>query len=284
LPARPGNNGQQRGLEEQMTENKAKDRYLIEAVDRALQLLEVLAEGRDLGVTEIAKRMGVSKTLVFRMLHTLEQRGYVIRDPARRTNALGYRVLHLANAVEHHNSLVGTANPILDELAFACRENVNFLIRDGLGCLCVATRESSHQIRLFAQVGRHGPLHAGGGSKVLLAFAPLEVRQTVLRSNLQMFTQRTITDPIELEGVLDRIRADGYHEATNDLDDGAFSVAAPVYGSGSEVVAALSIAGPVTRYDERIAQHHRKLVLEHAAKLSIKLGGSVPGSPLALAS
>jgi DNA-binding IclR family transcriptional regulator len=267
-----------------MSTKAAKDRYTVEAVDRALQLLEVLAEGPDLGVTELSKRMGVGKTLVFRMLHTLEQRGYVIRDQARRTNALGYRILYLANAMEHQDTLVGTANPILDELALACRENVNFVIRDGQTSLCVATRQSSHQIRLFAQVGRHGPLHAGGGSKVLLAYAPHDVLQAVLRSNLPMFTQHTIIDPIELEQILAKIRTDGYHVAANDLDDGAFSIAAPVYGIGSNVVAALSIAGPVSRFDERIAQHHRKLVLEYAAKLSSRLGGVVPTTPLALAS
>jgi DNA-binding IclR family transcriptional regulator len=261
-----------------MNEPAARDRYTVEAVDRALQLLEELAEGRDLGVTELAKRMGVGKTLVFRMLHTLEKRGYVIRDPVRRTNALGYRILYLANAVEHHDSLVGTANPILDELALACRENVNFLIRDGLTSLVVATRESSHQIRLFAQVGRHGPLHAGGASKVLLAYAPPDIVQAVLRSKLSVFTQHTMTDPIELEHVLAKIRADGYHVAANDLDEGAFSVAAPVYGPGTHVVAALSIAGPVSRLDERTAKHHRKLVLEFSEKLSSRLGGAAPGA------
>ena len=267
-----------------MSENAAKDRYTVEAVDRALQLLEVLAEGRDLGVTELAKRMDVSKTLVFRMLHTLEKRGYVIRDPARRTNALGYRILYLANAVEHHDMLVGTANPILDELALACRENVNFLIRDGLSSLCVATRESSHQIRLFAEVGRHGPLHAGGGSKVLLAYAPPDLIQAVLRSKLAVFTQQTVTDPIELEHVLGKIRADGFHVSTDDLDEGAFSIAAPVYGIGSSVVAALSIAGPVSRFDERAAKHHRRLVLEYAGKLSSRLGGVIPAAKLDRAS
>src|SRR5215212_1271270 len=261
-----------------MSEGAAKDRYIVEAVDRALQLLEVLAESRDLGVTELAKRMGVSKTLAFRMLHTLEKRGYVIRDATRRSNALGYRILYLANAVEHHDMLVGTANPILDELALTCRENVNFVIRDGLASLCVATRESSHQIRLFAEVGRHGPLHAGGGSKVLLAYAPQDVVHAVLRSKLPVFTQQTITDPLELEHVLGKIRADGYHVAVDDLDEGAFSVAAPVYGIGSNVVAALSIAGPVSRFDERAAKHYRRLALEYAAKLSARLGGVVPAA------
>jgi DNA-binding IclR family transcriptional regulator len=268
----------------QVIKKAAEDRYTVEAVDRALQLLEVLAEGKDLGVTEIATRMGLGKTLVFRLLHTLERRGFVVRDPVRRTNALGYRVLYLADAIEHQDSLVGTANPVLDELALACRENVNFVIRDGVASLCVATRQSPHQIRLFAQIGRHGPLHAGGGSKVLLAHAPKDVVDSVLRSKLEIFTPHTITDPIELDHLLHKIRTDGYHEAANDLDDGAFSVAAPIYANGTNVVAALSIAGPLSRYDGRIAAHHRKLVLEYAARLSSRLGGIVPRELDAIAS
>jgi IclR family KDG regulon transcriptional repressor len=90
---------------------------------------------------------------------------------------------------------------------------------------------------------------------VLLAFAPAEIQKAVLRSELPMYTPHTITNPIELEQVLARISADGYHHSVNDLDDGAFSIAAPVYGNGTQVVAALSIAGPVSRCDARAAQH-----------------------------
>src|SRR6185369_131199 len=85
---------------------QTRDRYLIEAVDRALTLMELLGDNPGLGVTEIAERMGVSKALVFRLLHTLERRDYVIRDPEHRTNALGFQLLHLADQVDRTNLIV----------------------------------------------------------------------------------------------------------------------------------------------------------------------------------
>jgi IclR family KDG regulon transcriptional repressor len=246
--------------------------YTISSLDKALTILEVLANRPGSGVTEIAQQTGSTKSQVFRLLYTLEQRGYVRKDVASRTYSLGYRTLYLGDKTRQQMNLIEATSHVLDELAAECGENVHLLERDGRNCVCVALRQSPQSLRLYAQVGRRGPLHAGGGSTVLLAHAPDEVREAVLASQLEVFTPATVTDPDRLRKILARVRKQGYHDSKDDLDDGAYSIAAPIRDHQGTVVAALSIAGPVSRLNESVSSLHRRLVVEYAEKASVVLG------------
>jgi IclR family KDG regulon transcriptional repressor len=242
--------------------------YLVASVDKALELLELMAEQPNLGVTEIADLAGSSKSQVFRLLHTLEQRGFVRKDPTTRTYAIGYRCLYIGERGARQTGLIQVAQPLLNELAEACRENVHLIARDGYRSMVIAMRESPQPLRLYAEVGRRGPLHAGGASIVMLAYAPQEIREHILNDELQVYTAATITDPEKLASVLDRIRQRGFHVSRADLDDGAFSIAAPVRDHRGAVVAALSIAGPMSRLDETREKQYVELVQAFAARIS----------------
>jgi IclR family KDG regulon transcriptional repressor len=246
--------------------------YQVSSVDTALSLLEVIAQQPGSGVTEIAQRSGNTKSQVFRLLYTLEQRGYVRKDPATRTYTLGYRALYLGERGREQIDLVRLAQPLIEELSTRCMENVYLIAREGLNSVCIALKEAPQQLRLYAQVGRKGPLHAGGGSKVLLAYAPQDVRQAVLKSPLETFTSSTITDPSALEVVLNKIRQDGYHLALSDLDEGAYSLSAPIRDYSGAVVAALSIAGPAFRLDDEKETAYRTLLMDYSQKISQLLG------------
>ena len=253
-----------------------RDRYLIEAVDRALLLLELLGDNPGLGVTEIAGRMKVSKALAFRLLHTLELRDYVIRDSVNRTNSLGYRLLHLADRVDQTNVIVSATKEFMDELARLSREDVNLFVRVGLSSVGIATRPSTHQVRMFAQIGNRGSLHVGGASTVLLAYAPPEVQEVVLASEIKMLTPLTLVDPVRLRQRLEKVRAEGIHVSRGDVDTSGFSIAAPVWGRGNVIVAAISLAGTINRLTPEVEAHYRDLLLEYAGHMSRALDGEDP--------
>ena len=246
--------------------------YTITAVDRALALLEVLAEKPGIGVTEIAQHTGNTKSLVFRLIYTLEKRGYVIKDAATRTYTLGYRPLYLAANAHDQFAVLRAAEPFLDALAARCDANVNLIVRDGCNSVCVAVRETAQPARLFAQVGRRGPLHAGGGPKILLAFAPPDVIDAVLAQPLERYTPATITDPKALKKLLGTIRQSGVNESRGDLDPDAFSFAAAVREASGEVVASVSIAGSAVGLTKQRAETYRGLVLETAQRISAAMG------------
>lgn len=251
-----------------MTEEKD---YTIAAVDRAMVVLEALAEKPNQGLTDLAKSVGMNKSMVFRILFTLEERGFVSRDAERSEYALGYRIGVLGECLGKDGGLLFAARPVMDWLRDVTSENVNLVIRDGTESYVLATRPGRHSMRLFAQAGRFGPLHAGGSSQLLLAYAGPSVIDEVLAKPLETFTPYTITDPEKLRQTLERIRTSGYNVVANDLDEGAFSVAAPITGVDGTVTASISVAGAVMRLDEERRAANLEAALEAGRRISEKL-------------
>lgn len=217
--------------------------YTISAVDRAMLLLEALAETPDTGISELAEKTGFTKSLIFRLLYTLEERGFVAKDPARRTYSLSWRAMLLGDQARRQSKLISAAEPHMDELHRQTGCNVSVQIRDGLHSVVVAMRRGRQEQRIFAEIGRHGPLHAGGGPKVLLAFAPEELREQVLASDLARFTPQTMIEPDRLREALATIRRDGWVISEGELDHSTCSIAIPIYDSSSEVAAAVAVTG-----------------------------------------
>lgn len=252
-----------------------REEYVIEAVDRALQLLEVLGEQPALGVTEISRRMNVSKTLAFRLLHTLERWDYVTRDADHRTVSLGYRLLHLAKRATEHSTILRSTRAEMDRLASEVDEDINLYVRIGSYSVCVANRRSSHVLHQAAEPGRRGTLHAGGSSTVLLAFAPADIQDAVLAGELKRYTPQTLVDARRLRQRIRKIQEDGVHVARGDVVAGGFSVAAPIFGSNGQAVASVSIAGMLSRLIPELETRYCALVVEAAARMSAELGGGV---------
>jgi len=257
--------------EEDAAPGVGRKSYRIEAVARALSVLEALGERPDQGLTNLARDLGMTKSIVFRLLQTLEEQGFVQRDAERATFSLGYRMSVLGERVGRNGALLQVAPWTMDALRDRTGENVNLVVREGLHALALATREGLHSIRLFSQSGRRGPLYAGGGSSLLLAFADPAVQERVLAGPLETFTPHTVTNPERLREILSRIQTKGYHVALNDLDDGAFSVAAPIRGMGGEVIASLSLAGASVRLDEARRDSYIDEVLRAAEEISAKM-------------
>jgi len=246
--------------------------YIVSSVDRAIEILLTLAEQPDSGVTELAEATGNTKSLTFRLLHTLERRGMVRKDPERRSYTLGYRALLLGDQSRRQSRLAMTAEPILADLSAATRENALLLVREDLHSICIAMHASPEPLRIFAAVGRLGPLHAGGGPKVLLAWAPCEVRDKVISGALEIYTDMSISDTKTLEARLASIRKAGHAISVGELDPNIFSIAAPVRDHTGEVIAALGVNGPTARLDERVQERIAEAVMFNADQLSQMLG------------
>lgn len=127
--------------------------------------------------------------------------------------------------------------------------------------------------RLTAEIGRRVPLYVGGVPKVLLALLPpTEQEDIVGRLRLVPITARTITSRAELRRQLDAIRAQGYVVTADDLDLGATSLAAPVFGPSGELIAGLSVAGPSERFTPQFVDRAVHLTLAAAERIRTALG------------
>lgn len=253
--------------------------YTISAVERALVLLEALAEMPDSGVSELAAHTGFTKTLIFRLLFTLEERGFVTKDPVRRTYSLSWRAMLLGDQARRQSRLISAADPQMEELHRQTGCNVSVQIRDGLHSVVVALRRAGSDQRIYAEVGRRGPLHAGGGPKVLLAFAPEDVRQAILASDLARYTPNTMIEPDRLEAALAMIRRDGWVMSEGELDHSTCSVAIPIYDSNSEVAAALAVTGKTEMLPQKERGHVLDLLREAGSKITRLVGAHGIGVP-----
>jgi len=253
--------------------------YSIAAVDRALDLLEALARVGPAPLAVLAETAGCTRTAGFRLLRTLQARGFAIQDDARGLWRLGARWGVLGRAAAEQGALAATAMPILANLGKATGENTYLRIRDGMESETVAIFQTDPALRLYTEVGKRGPLHAGA-SRLLLAHAPEAVQTQVLAQRLPRFTPATRTDAAWIAADLQRIRTRGYLITADEVVAGAVGVAAPVRDASGQVVAILHVSAPSMRMRPPRPRALVPAVIEAAFKLSQALGAS-PGQPAA---
>ena len=249
--------------------------YSIAAVGRALDLLEALSRIGPAPLATLATAARCTRTAGFRLLRTLEARGFAIQDEARGMWRLGARWSVLGRAAAEQGALAATALPILTALGKASGENAYLRVRDGLESETAAIYQTDPGLRLYSEVGKRQPLHAGSG-RLLLAHAPEAVQTQVLAQRLPRFTPATRTDSAWIAADLQRIRARGYLITTDEVVAGAASVAAPVRDASGQVVAVISVGAPTMRMRPPRPRALLPVVLDAAAKLSRLLGAKVP--------
>lgn len=248
--------------------------YSIAAVDRALDLLEALARTGPAPLAVLAEAAGCTRTAGFRLLRTLQARGFAIQDEARGLWRLGARWSVLGRAAAEQGALAATAMPLLASLGKASNENVYLRVRDGMESETVAIYQTDPVLRIYTEVGKRLPLHAGS-SRLLLAYAPEAVQTQVLAQRLPRFTPATRTDSAWIAADLQRIRTRGYLVTSDEIVAGAVSVAAPVRDASGQVVAALSISAPSMRMRPPRPRALVPVVVDAANKLSQALGALV---------
>jgi IclR family transcriptional regulator, KDG regulon repressor len=251
----------------------AKTQYVIQSVEAALDVLEALSGARNQRVAEICGQTGHSKNRVFRILATLEKRGYVQQDTETFTYSLGIQCLFLGDAAGGFLDIRAASMPILDRLAKETGDSAMVYVLSGSRAVCLACTTGKYQVQCGAHVGEALPLYVGAAPKVLAAHLPDNRRKSALAElALTPFTEWTVTNHDALAADLARIRSRGYCESENDLEVGIYAVAAPVYNHRKGVVAALSIAFPQTRDDPERRDRALNLVRTAARQLSGVLG------------
>jgi len=252
-----------------------KTNYVIQSVAHALDVLEqFFGEADELGVTELSKRLKLHKNNVFRLLATLEARGYIEQNKATENYRLGIKCLHLGRRYIHHMGLVRQARPILQDLAKKCRESayVSIIRRDGAVPL-EAVEPEDRAVRITPPIGLTLPPHCTAVGKVHLAFDTDEQLRSNLPEHLRKFTDRTIVERSALVDQFESVARDGYAVDTCEFVDDVTSVAVPIRDYTRTVVGSLAVAGPAYRIpSERISGEIAPALLNAGGELSRRLG------------
>jgi DNA-binding IclR family transcriptional regulator len=244
----------------------------VKALVHALEVLEALAGHGELGITEIARETGLSKSAVFNILATFEAHRIVSRDPATARHRLGWRLYELGTELVRRHDLAPRARPGLRRLSEATGETVLLGILDRDGVTYVDRCESDRAIRMVAAPGRQSPLHATASGKVLLAHLPPAELDRRLTGELASYTPTTITDADRLRRQLAKVRRDGHALCDREHEPELISISVPVRDYTGEVVAALTLAAPATRFGPAARRRALPVLLTSAAELGAELG------------
>lgn len=222
----------------------------IATVERAANVLMHFARvaDRDLGVTEIATALGMSKAAVHRILASFRGAGLIDIDERTRRYRLGVAAMQLGLAYTDRISIRALAHPELVRLSEQTNETATLSIRTGRTRIYVDQETPDREVIMSVALGEPYPLHAGASSKAFLAFLPSAEIEEYLEGPLDSLTSGTVVDAHKLGEELAKIREQGWATSSAERKPGAASVAAPVLDASGKPVAVISVSGPTDRF------------------------------------
>lgn len=226
-------------------------------------MLELLADDpsqNGLGVVRLAALLEDDKSQVSRTLQTLAEHGYVERDPETLAYRLGWRVFALA-ARAGEPRLLAEARPVLRALVRELGESAHLSVRQGELVLTLLAESPPHALHAPGRVGGLTPVATTSAGRALVSdLDPEELDALGLGA---------------LAPVIEDVAASGYSIVREEFEPGLVAAAAPVRGPGGAIVAALNVSGPSFRFDDRLVEAGRRLVVA-ADALSVAIGGATP--------
>ncbi len=235
-------------------------------------MLFTRTEQADLGVTEIARELDLSKAVVHRVLTTLVAKDFIEVVEESRRYRLGPSLLSLGVAYLDGIDVRSLALPNLRSLSEKTDETATLSLRSGWTRMYVDQVTPNREVKMTVAIGQSFPLHAGGSSKAFLAFLPEEEQEAYLSTrDLVRLTDQTIVDADQLRGELRTIRDRGYAISFGERQAGAGSIAAPLLDHRDQPIAVISLCGPLERLRDEV-DDLVTLLLDTTRELSQRLG------------
>ena len=244
----------------------------VQVLHKTLDILEALkGDESGIGLAGISRSVGMPKPTVYRILTTLETRGYVDRR-ADGTYRMSEKLFTLQRDKSIEENLRLVAQPVMESLSKACRETVNLGTLDGGEVVVIATVESSQSIRMASKVGNRRCMHTTGLGKMLLSgLEEREIRRLAQLRGLPRLTGKSITTSAALLNEIRTVRRQGYaiDNQENELDGRC--IAGPIFGQNEDLIAALSVSGPAFRMDLQRLRSFRSVLQESCSAISQRL-------------
>ncbi|MFC1971513.1 IclR family transcriptional regulator [Chloroflexota bacterium] len=256
----------EKGFDE-LKKNDGKSKSVI----RAIAILESLSEGFEIGITELSRKIQLTKPTTHRILNSLESNGFVSKSLKTRKYSLGPKIISLAsNPWVVHQSLVSAAFNEMNQLREKHNESVCLHIALGINGMCLDSIESSHNIRHAQQKGYFTPLHIGAAGRVLLSQLSLRELDVFFKcTTLIKLGPNTVTDEEKIRVAIEKTKKRGYDVSFSEGSVGGVGIAVPIYGHVCPV--AILIIGPENRFDSARIENMVKDLKESAAITSNKL-------------
>ena len=249
------------------------DRHNIQSVDRALFLLETIAEaGGEASLTDLATRTGLNISTCHHLLATLIQRGFAAKVPGRRLYALGARILDLGHACLQVD-LPRRAQPYMDNVNLATGETVHLAVLQDDAVVTLAVRQARHAVRVdTGKIGKLEGPHATSVGKAILAWLPEDEISRILTGRMKRYTDKTITEFPALIESLRIVRRNGYAIDREESLPGVICIGAAIRDQAGTVIGAISASTPTMRASEEHVALMRDEINAATRTLSAEFG------------
>ena len=251
----------------------AKSRTRLSSVANSLRLIKAFSEDEyEIGISDLAKRLGLAKSTVHRLASTLLEQGVLEQNSGDGKYHLGLALFELGAMVRRKMDFTMEARPFLRALMEKTGETVHLAILDHDSILYIITHESKQALRMGSKVGTRAPVHSTAVGKALLAFLSEDELERIIALGLPASTPRTIVEPKALRRELATVRARNYAVDDEESEIGLRAIAAPIRIYSGNVVAAISIAGPVQRMARKALLGWVRELVDAAEAVSQRLG------------
>ena len=253
------------------------DQNTVQSLDRAMILLDTLAQSAGLTLSDLAQKTGQAAATVYRALITLQAHGMVEVEERGQLWHVGGGAFRVGSAFLRRTKVVERARAPMDALMRATGETANLGIESGDEVLFLSQVETAQAIRAFFPPGTKGPMHVSGIGKALLAWYPPDrVQGIIARQGLPKFTSLSITSESSLLRDLSHTRQRGYSIDDQERAEGMRCIAAPIFNAYGEPIAGLSVSGPAFRINLSDAAKIGQAVRDAAHSVTTATGGELP--------
>ena len=241
------------------------EKNTINSIKRAIQILNLYRDGeRYIGITEMARRLDLSKTTVFRIVRSLEAEGWLVQSSDSSKYGLGFEILAVASSLYRRYDWRDIVLEVMTDLKNVVDETVTLSAYAVDAGICIEKVDCAEQIKLASERGQIIPLHAGATGKTLLANLPKEERKRILQKELVRYTDRTLVDPEKLWEELDQIQKQGYAVTTGESNEGAMAIGVPIFDREGKLLYGLSVAGPLERMQQKGEEFLKESIIRAA--------------------
>jgi len=240
-----------------------EEKMTVRAVERALDILLCFTDKLELSLTEISSKVELNKSTVFRLLASLEKKGFVMRNPDNEKYRLGYRLWELSSNLTRVDDPAVMLLPEMERLRDSLDETISLYVRDGKERVRIQAVESRQSIRRVAPIGARLPLSVGASSKILVAYADPETQKQILNEPQWPSTIDKETYMLQLL----QIQQLGYATSIEEREVGTAAIAAPIKNQSGKLVAALSVSGPSSRLTQEKMKEFAPMIIEVAKRM-----------------
>lgn len=252
---------------------KSSGKYLIHSVEKACDILfSFNEENLEYGVTELSKKLNLTKSTVHKLLLTLEHKGLVVQNQENGKYTLSIKIFELASLYLNKIDVGTTIKPFMEDLCVRFNETVHLAVLDEDEVVYIEKIEGKQAVNIYSRIGRRSPLHCLGVGKAILASLPPEQAEKIIaRKGLKRYTDNTITDPDKLQEELKQIRRNKYAVDNEEYEEGIRCVAVPVRNIDGKLIGGISVTGPATRMTDDRLQEIAARLLEDTEEIARRL-------------